>query len=123
MGTFSVTLEVGNQAGDSYRAVEALVDTGATYTVLPGRLLRDLGVAPHRTSTFELADGSQHEWQMGRTWVRLGGKQEMTLVVFGDGEMSPILGAVTLEEFLLAPDPVRKALMPVSGLLVTLRRS
>ena len=135
MGTFSVTLEVGNWSGDAYRAIEALVDTGATYTLLPSSMLRELGVGPHRTSVFELADGSQHERQIGRTWVRLDGKQEMTLVVFGEEEtvgagLAPardahgfdaILGAVTLEEFLLAPDPVRKALVPVLGLLMTLR--
>ena len=120
MGTFAVTLEAGNQAGDMYRTVEALVDTGATSTVLPGSVLRDLGVAAHRTSLFELADGSRHEWQMGRTWVRLQGKQEMTLVVFGEEDAKPLLGAVTLEEFLLAPDPVRKTLVPVPGLLMTL---
>ena len=121
MGTFSVSLEVGDQAGNQYRTVEALVDTGATYTVLPASVLRELGVVPHRTSVFELADGSQHEWQMGRTWVRLQDKLEMTLVVFGEEDISPLLGAVTLEEFLLAPDPIRKTLMSVPGLLMTLR--
>jgi predicted aspartyl protease len=121
MGTFAVTLEVGNQAGDSFRTVEALVDTGATYTVLPASVLRELGVQAHRTSTFELADGSRHEWQMGRTWVRLQEKQEMTLIVFGDDDMGPLLGGVTLEEFLLASDPVRKTLIPVPGLPMTLR--
>jgi predicted aspartyl protease len=121
MGTFSVPLQVGDQAGSRYETVEALVDTGATYTVLPGSVLRELGVQPHRTSIFELADGSRHEWQMGRTWVRLQDKQEMTLVVFGEDDVSPLLGAVTLEEFLLAPDPIRKTLVSVPGLLMTLR--
>jgi predicted aspartyl protease len=121
MGTFSVPLEVGDQAGARFRTIEALVDTGATYTVLPASVLRELGVVPHRTSVFELADGSQHEWQMGRTCVKLQGKQEMTLVVFGEEDISPLLGAATLEEFLLAPDPIRKTLMQVPGLLMTLR--
>jgi hypothetical protein len=88
--------------------------------VLPGAVLRELGVQPHRTSTFELADGSQHEWQMGRTWIRWQDKREMTLVVFGEDDMQPILGAVTLEEFLVAPDPIRQTLIPVPGLLMTI---
>jgi predicted aspartyl protease len=120
MGTFSVTVDVGDPGGTRFQPVEALVDTGATYTVLPGSVLRDLGVAPHRTSTFELADGSRHEWHMGLTWVRWQDKREMTLVVFGEDDMQPILGAVTLEEFLVAPDPIRKTLIPVPGLLMTL---
>ena len=120
MGTFSVTVDVGSPDGSQFRPVEGLVDTGATYTVLPGSVLRELGVTPHRSSIFELADGSQHEWQMGRTWVKWQDKREMTLVVFGEDDRQPILGAVTLEEFLVAPDPIRKTLMPVPGLLMTI---
>ena len=58
---------------------------------------------------------------MGRTWLRLDGSEEMTLVVFGEDDVQPLLGAVTLEEFLLAPDPVRKRLVSVHGLLMSLR--
>ena len=41
----------------------------------------------------------------------------MTLVVFGEDGVDPLLGAVTLEEFLLAPDPIRQRLIPIPGLL------
>ncbi|HEU0075226.1 MAG TPA: retroviral-like aspartic protease family protein [Dehalococcoidia bacterium] len=122
MGTFNVEIQVGDQQGDRFEAVDALVDTGSTYTVLPGAMLRRLGVEPHRTSTFELADGSQREWQMARTWVKLNGSQEMTLVVFGEDDVQPLLGAVTLEEFLLAPDPIRQRLVPVHGLAMNVSR-
>jgi predicted aspartyl protease len=118
MVTFRVTLEVGDPAGQRFEALEALVDTGSTYIVLPATMLRHLGVQPHRTSKFELADGSLRQWQIGRTWVRLDGKTEMTLVVFGEEGVEPILGAVTLEEFLLEPDPIRQRLNAVPGLLM-----
>jgi predicted aspartyl protease len=116
MSTFSVPLEVGDPAGQRFEAFEALVDTGSTFTVMPGATLRRLGVTPHRTSTFELADGTQTEWAVGQTWVRLNDLALMTLVVFGDEGVAPILGAVTLGEFLLAPDPVRRELISVPGL-------
>ena len=118
MGTFDVRMEVGDQAGLRFEVIEALVDTGATYTVLPRGLLNRLGVQPHRTSTFELGDGTRVELEMGRTWVRVAGQQEMTLVVFGSDSASPILGAVTLEELLLGVDPVHKQLVPVNALLM-----
>ena len=35
MGTFRVTIEIGDPAGRHYETVEALVDTGATYTTVP----------------------------------------------------------------------------------------
>lgn len=119
MGTFNVELHAGDQQGERFEAVEALVDTGSTYTVLPGAMLRALGVLPHRTSTFELADGTQHEWEIARTWVKLEGRQEMTLVVFGEDDVQPLLGAATSEEFLLAPDPIRQRLVPVHGLAMS----
>jgi len=117
MGTFDVTMQVGNPQGSNFESIDAMVDTGVTYTVLPSSMLRRLGIEPHRTSTFELADGRQVEMQVGRALVRLGDQEEITLVIFGDEGIAPLLGAVTLEHFLLAPDPIRGRLMPTPGLL------
>ena len=119
MGTFKVGIEVGDPQGQRYERVEALVDTGATYTTLPSSLLRRLGVAPHIRLPFELADGRRIERDVGRTWVRIDGRAEMTMVVFGEEAAGPVLGAVTLETFLLAPDPVRRRLVSVPGLLMS----
>jgi len=116
MGTFQVQLEVAGPARERFLPVDALVDTGSTYTVLPRGLLRDLGVAVDRTARFVVADGSEVELELGRAWVRFEGSQEYTLVVFGD---HALLGAVTLEEFLLAPDPVGGRLIPVPGLMMS----
>ncbi|HLG10127.1 MAG TPA: retroviral-like aspartic protease family protein [Dehalococcoidia bacterium] len=121
MGTFNIEFEVGDQQRQRFEPIEALVDTGSTYTVLPASMLRRLGVQPHRRSTFELADGTRRDWEMGRTWVRIDGQEEMTLVVFGEEDVQPLLGAVTLEEFLLAPDPIRQRLVSVNGLLMRFR--
>jgi hypothetical protein len=59
------------------------------------------------------------ERNIGRTWVRVDGRVELTLVVFGDPEMPPLLGAYTLEGLRLAADPVSRRLIPVPGLLLT----
>jgi len=117
MGTFAVTIEAGDPQGASFRAVEALVDTGASYTTLPSGLLRELGVAPHGQRPFLLATGDTVIRDIGRTWVRIDGQMEMTIVVFGDDGASPLLGAVTLEEFGLGVDPIARKLISVPGLL------
>ena len=44
MGTFSVEIEIGDPAGERWESVEALVDTGATYPVIPRPLLESLAV-------------------------------------------------------------------------------
>ncbi len=117
MGTFSVTISV---AGDDQNSeeLEALVDTGATNTVIPADLLQRLGVQPHRTSVFQLADGREVEMEIGRAWVRVDGQREFTQVVFGSAGSEPILGAITLEEMNLAVDPVARRLVPVKRYLM-----
>lgn len=46
MGTFHITLAVGDPQGESYVPVEALVGTGATYTMLPASMLQNLVWCP-----------------------------------------------------------------------------
>ena len=115
MGTFRVRIEVGGPQRERFELVEALVDTGATFTVLPRSLLQELGVAAHARAPFVLADGREIELELGRAWIRIGGRQEFSLVAFGD---ETLLGAVTLEEFRLAPDPVSRRLVEVPALLM-----
>jgi clan AA aspartic protease len=116
MGTFSMSIEVGDPTGQRWQTVEALVDTGSTYTWLPGSLLERLGVERLRRLEFETADGRVVERDAGQTWVRVEGRSVITLVVFADDASPPLLGAYTLEGVLLAVDPVNRRLMPVRGL-------
>ena len=81
MGTFHITLAVGDPQGESYVPVEALVDTGATYTMLPASMLQNLGVVPHDRAEFELADGNVAEMDIGRTWVRIDGRSEIVPII------------------------------------------
>ena len=118
MGTFHITLAVGDPQGESYVPVEALVDTGATYTMLPASMLQNLGVVPHDRAEFELADGNVAEMDIGRTWVRIDGRSEIVPIIFGEEGTIALLGAVTLEIFRLGVDLVRQELIPVRGLLM-----
>lgn len=118
MGTFRVTIEVGNPRGERFLPVEAVADTGATYTLVPNSLLRELGVTPHRKVPVILADGRRGEWDLGRAWVRVNGQAEPSLVIFGDEGQDPILGAYMLEGLRLGVDPVNKRLIEVPGLLL-----
>ena len=118
MGTFHITLAVGDPQGESYVPVEALVDTGATYTMLPAFMLQNLGVVPHDRAEFELADGNVAEMDIGRTWVRIDGRSEIVPIIFGEEGTTALLGAVTLEIFRLGVDLVRQELIPVRGLVM-----
>lgn len=122
MGTFNVTIEVGDPSGQRFESVEALADTGATYTMVPAPTLERLGVARHASDRFVLADGRRVELHFGHTWVRINGRTVITLVVFGEPGTRSLLGAYTLEGVRLAPDPVARRLVPVSALLLALDR-
>ena len=118
MGTFKVTIEVGEPQGSRYRYVDATVDTGATYTMIPGPVLRELTVPILERRTFELADGRVADCDVGETKVRIDGRVITRVVVFGAPDIAPVIGADTLEGLGLAVDPVRKKLVPVRGLLL-----
>ncbi len=118
MGVFSITMEVGDPQGGNFEAVDALVDTGASYSMLPASLLRRLGVASHGQRPFLLADGRRVTREIGQTRIRIEDQTLMTVVVFGDEDTQCLLGAVTLEEFGLGIDPVARKLIPVPGYLM-----
>ena len=47
MGTFTWPLRISSMDGQHSLDVEATVDTGAFYTTIPARLLRQLGIEPY----------------------------------------------------------------------------
>jgi len=119
MGTFRVAVEIGDLAARRWQTVEALADTGATYTSVPATILAALGVAPHARASFVLAEGRGVERTVGHAWIRVDDRSAITLVVFAEPEAPVLLGAHALEGLRLAADPVGRRLVPVPGLLLT----
>jgi predicted aspartyl protease len=118
MGTFTVLLGIGSPDGQRFREVEALVDTGSTFTSVARSLLETLGHRPQGSERFELADGRIVERELTEVPIRIDGKTRTSICVFAEEESPALLGAVTLEQFLLAPDPVHQKLVPVTGLMM-----
>jgi len=116
MGTFSVTIEVGSPDRATWEPVEVLVDTGATFTWLPRELLERIGYRADSTKAHELGDGRIVETEVGEVPVRIGTDVLTTVCAFAGSGEKPAIGAVTMEQFLLAPDPVGQRLVPVVGL-------
>ena len=121
MGTFRQAIEIGDFEGSHFERVEALVDTGATYTSIPREILARLGVSAQEERPFILANG--HQVSYGIAWIRLrlDGREQPTLVIFADEGSQPLLGAFSLEGFGLAADPQNRRLIPTPGFLVPLK--
>ena len=112
MGTFRYQIALGNPSGTEFEVLNALVDTGATYTFVPSSLLEKLEVEPMDAIEFTLADGSKIKRDLGQTHIRAAGKQAITFVVFADEDDATLLGSYALEGLRLAVDPYNSRLMP-----------
>jgi len=119
---FHVSVQVGTRGGERFAPLHALVDTGATYTWVPRDVLDAVGVVPEDEWPFLLADGREVRYPVAWAQIRIGGREQPTIVVFGAPGTEPILGVVTLEEYRLAADPVNRRLISVPGLLKTASR-
>ena len=117
MGAFRVTIAIGDPTATRFEPVEALVDTGATYTWVPRSMLFALGHEPQEEWDFVLADGRMVQYGVKWMVVRLEERAYPTLVVFGDNGTEALLGVVTLEEFRLGVDAVNQRLIPMPALL------
>ena len=116
MGTFITTVEIGDQSGQQFVQVEALVGTGTTFTRAPSSLLESLDIPVDRNYTGVLADGCRVPRQQGWATIRLAGQQFPTAVTFGDEGEPVLLRAIALEHALLAVDPHGQRLVPVDAL-------
>ena len=116
MGTFKKTITIAGTNGGQSRDIEATVDTGAFLTTAPASMLRELGIEPVDTRTFIVADGRRVRVDIGEARVTLDDRSVYTIVAFGEEDAPPLLGALTLEELILAVDPVGERLVPVEFL-------
>lgn len=113
MGQFKVSLILYPRNGGPARGLEALVDTGAGYTVVPQSILESLGCQPVRTQRVVLADGRAEEWLVSQVDVECEGRRATTPVLMGPPAGPVLLGATTLEELGLGIDPLNRRLIPV----------
>ncbi len=118
MGVFNVKARVWSPfKSNRVIDVELIVDTGATYTVLPVDILKNLGIKPFRTARLRLADNRVVEKPLGEIGIEIEGYRVSATPVVFDKDVY-LLGSVTMEQLGLAPDPIEKKLKPVEALLM-----
>ena len=99
-------------------SVRLLVDSGATYTVLPEDVWRKIGLNPLREHEFVLADGSVIKRKVSECYIILPQGEGHTPVILGEKDDYPILGVVTLEILGLVFNPFKRTLQPMRMLLI-----
>ena len=112
LGTFRVDFTLRNPSSGQSRALSGLVDTGASYTVIPAAVLAELGVTPLRSVRVRYADGSFADLDLGEAQMELEGMTSTVQVLFGNSSDTFLLGAMALEAFALAADATNRRLIP-----------
>ena len=106
MGVTHVTVTVRNLAQPE-RTWEGLflVDTGAVDCLVPGKHLRDIGLAPKAKRAYELADGSEVKMDITTAEIEFMGDLVGSTIIFGSDDAEPILGVTALESVGIEVDP------------------
>ena len=116
-----VTYIAGTVRGPTSKeaVVRFLVDSGATYSLLPKAVWETIELAPKRELGFSLADGTVIRRRVSECYVMLPQGEGHTPVILGEpGDDEPLLGAVTLEILALVLHPFSRTLQPMRLLLI-----
>jgi predicted aspartyl protease len=114
-----ITYIEGSVTGPSgTQNLKFLMDSGATYTLLPYEVWRAIGLASKRSLSFVLADGSQIERQVSECHIALSVGEGHSPVILGEPGDDALLGVVTLETLGLVFNPFNRTLNPMRMLLV-----
>lgn len=106
-------MEIANPSRPTRREpVEALVDTGATYSLIPRQVLSKLGLDPVETAEFETADGRTIKRDVCEAVFHWKDRFGTSKVIFGEDSDAPLLGVIVLVSLALQVDPVSRELRP-----------
>ena len=119
MGIFNVGFTIGSADGSRSLPLVGMIDTGSLYSIIPASVLDGLGIARDETEQFRLADGSILEMAIGLARLEMDGRARTVHIAFGpdydaaDDDVV-VIGAMTLERFGVAVDPVHRRLIPAT---------
>ena len=95
---------------DEAETVEFLLDSGATYSVVPREILDKLGIARLAEQVFRLADGRKTSRPKGAAIFKLNNRIGGADVLFGVPGDAPIVGSLALASLGLSLDPLKREL-------------
>jgi predicted aspartyl protease len=120
MGKFTAKLRVWNPANPSSgEELEAMVDTGGSYSWISRTRLEALGIRPVRRMQFRTIEGHMIERDLAPVFVASDGFTGGDNVVMAESGDMEVMGAHTLESLGVTVDPVGKKLIPAVGMALT----
>jgi aspartyl protease family protein len=116
VGHVWVRARVGDESGSKSAEVEALVDTGATLTVIPRRLAEELGLRVTGRTQVETA-AERITLERTRVRLELEGREELVPALISDVIDKVLIGVTALEVLGLQVDPLTGRLKEWTALL------
>jgi len=116
--TFQRLIVKSSRKGRKALTVDFLIDSGAVYSLVPGKRLKSIGIHPYKKLDFTLADGSTVTREVGDAYFEYKGDGGAAPVIFGEDGDEPLLGATTLESLGLILNPFQRKLLPMKLLLM-----
>ncbi|MEX0801597.1 MAG: retroviral-like aspartic protease family protein [Dehalococcoidia bacterium] len=117
MGRVTTEVTISNPAEASLQStVEGLVDTAATFTVVPRALAVSLQLPITGTRLVRTATGDV-QMDRARAVVQIDGQSEINPVLISDTLDRVLIGVITLETLSLTVDPTRGELREADTLL------
>ena len=121
MGITTAILRVKEyRKAEAFEDIEFIVDSGAVYSLVPGKVLDKLGIEPYKEMSFSLADGTSIKRKIGDAYFEYNGEGGAAAVIYGEDGDSPLLGATTLETLGLVLNPFTRTLHPMRMLLANI---
>ena len=90
----------------SFEELEAMIDTGATFSKIPQSLVQRLGLEVKYETEVELGDGRVIKRELVPGEVEIGGVKRPVLIAVGGEEEKIIIGYTTLEILGFKVDPI-----------------
>ncbi len=123
MGITAAILNVReHRKSEKFAEVNFLVDSGAIYSLVPGKILDQLDIEPYREMSFSLADGSTLKRRVCSAYFEFEGEGGPAPVIYGEEGDEPLLGATTLESLGLVLNPFTRTLHALRMLMANLKK-
>ncbi len=117
MGHVIARVTISSPVDESLQTrVDALVDTGATFSVVPRAIGLDLHLPTTGRVRVRTANGDV-ELERSRALIRIGEREEISPVLISDSPDRMLIGVITLESLALTVDPTTGQLNEMELLL------
>ena len=122
MGITNVILRVReHRKSKKFADVEFMVDSGAVYSLVPGKILDKIGIEPYKEMSFSLADGTTIKRKISSAYFEYNNDGGPASAIYGEDGDTPLLGATTLEFMGFVLNPFTRTLHPMRMLLANFR--